>query len=337
MMSVPGAKDNNPLQLGWIPYWNLLPLKRELLRSVKSGLSLQAGHPTQVNRWLADGVVDAAPCSSICLIKSPGNEMALPIGVASDGPVQSVYLGIHGPTSELVECISRRNQSLREVFDYATNRYPNDVRLAGEAIWKNTKDLKATTIVPPPVRFTPASAASATLAKVLYRLWFGDDALRGLLERDQNISLSPDAPSLELLIGDEALARRSEFRQVLDLGAQWKDLTRLPFVYAVWQTQRKSLSTSWRKRISDAAELAQARMTVEPTDYIPDVSPEAQDITKVDLASYWRDIQYRLTPQHIRGLLLYLSLARQLWAPEIDHQTVVKLMRWQEMGRDYND
>ncbi|HMI92210.1 MAG TPA: MqnA/MqnD/SBP family protein, partial [Polyangiales bacterium] len=37
-----------------------------------------------------------------------------------------------------------------------------------------------------------------------------------------------------LLIGDAALAAEGRFRYTLDLGAAWKELTGLPFVFAVW-------------------------------------------------------------------------------------------------------
>ncbi|HEX4119350.1 MAG TPA: menaquinone biosynthesis protein, partial [Verrucomicrobiae bacterium] len=80
-----------------------------------------------------------------------------------------------------------------------------------------------------------ASLASVNLLKVL------------LAERGIHASLQPlpnyeTAPALEnvLLIGDPAIhfARSSPPHAIWDLGAAWFELTRLPFVYAVWALRR---------------------------------------------------------------------------------------------------
>ena len=93
------------LKLGWIPYWNLWPFKCELNRLNHGPLEVRSGVPSRVNSWLETGQVQLAPCSSICLITKPELEMALPLGVASDGPVLSVYLGFYREHQELLEAL----------------------------------------------------------------------------------------------------------------------------------------------------------------------------------------------------------------------------------------
>ena len=103
------------LNVGWIPYWNLLPLKRELAAQ-RFEPALKSGSPTLINKWLAEGSIHCAPCSSICLITQSPNEIFVPYGVAASGPVESVYLGLSSPNDALVRKIQHRNQELAKIF-----------------------------------------------------------------------------------------------------------------------------------------------------------------------------------------------------------------------------
>ena len=55
------------LSMGWIPYWNLLPLKYEIMSHQAMPLQMKTAAPTVVNKWLETGEIDLAPCSSVCL------------------------------------------------------------------------------------------------------------------------------------------------------------------------------------------------------------------------------------------------------------------------------
>jgi chorismate dehydratase len=135
-----------------------------------------------------------------------------------------------------------------------------------------------------------------------------------------------------LLIGDEALAKRPSFRGILDFGEIWRDLTDLPFVFAVWQVNKRTISPYWRQKMMEAAEIAQARMRVEPTHYLPERSFNDANNHPVDLAGYWKLIQYRMTPQHFKGLALFLALVRNLSPQLVDHQAVINITRWEGYG-----
>jgi predicted solute-binding protein len=164
------------------------------------------------------------------------------------------------------------------------------------------------------------------MARVLYRLWFGQRAFElNACSASQVRSLRRP---LELLIGDEALVRRSGFRAVIDIGEWWRELTDLPFVFAVWQsTTKKPLPPVWRQKIIEAAEIAQARMRMDPSYYLQDVQPVDASGRPLDLASYWKVIQYRLTPQHFMGLALFLALGRLVMPEQASDQAVVNIMR----------
>ena len=76
----------------------------------------------------------------------------------------------------------------------------------------------------------PASRSSTWLLRVLLKVRYGI-APEFYPRTNENDAV--------MLIGDDALWYASRHSQpVWDLGAAWKELTGLPFVYAVWATQR---------------------------------------------------------------------------------------------------
>jgi predicted solute-binding protein len=327
------------LQVGWINYWNLLPLKCELQRLASKEIEYQKGTPVQINKMLSDGRVTLAPCSSVCLLRSPQHEVALPLGVSSTGAVSSVYIGLQREHADVYERIKIRQREVRELFKQALTRQAPDARKVAAFVWAasgmQVTGHAATNILPPPLVVTPASATSSALARVLYRLWFGEEAFKLMAVEGSSgpalAGMSARRP-LELLIGDEALSKRANFWQVIDLGEAWRELTDLPFVFAVWQTAKKPLSAVWRNKMIEAGEIAQARMKIEPSVYFPDT--QAVDIkgNQIDLASYWKHINYRLGPAHFRGLALYLSLVRSMASEGIDDNVVCKIMRWEALA-----
>jgi len=108
-----------------------------------------------------------------------------------------------------------------------------------------------------------------------------------------------------LLIGDAALAAEGRFRYTLDLGAAWKELTGLPFVFAVWvarpgvlgagdvQLLQESLAAGLEARESIAQAWARGR------------GGDAQQ----HLAYLSSSIRYRLDEPALAGLREFLRRA----------------------------
>lgn len=326
--------DLSALRLGWIPYWNLVPLRLELEKNYRQLLYFNTGHPSAVNRMLAAGDISLAPCSSVCLLKNASHEMAFPLGVACNGSVQSVYLGVPDELAYVVDFMKERMVSLREIFRYAQYRFSDNARQTSQYIWNAIEELPVYDMdMAPRIRFSPHSMSSVALSKVLYRLVFGKAAF------DANVSNLMFAdqvrqPYLELLIGDEALVKRPGYSKVIDLGSMWRNVANLPFVFAVWQSNGKPVKLSWRKRILAAAEIAEAKMQVEPQTYYLDQLPLDCRGMEINLASYWRGIHYRLSARDIRGLLLFLCLAKPLLKADLNDSMIVKMLRWQQMSYD---
>ena len=319
-----------PIEIGWIPYLNLVPFYAELRRLSGGSLNFISGHPSSVNKWLRDGVVDLAPASSISLLNSEQLRVALPLGIASEGPVQSVYLGLHHEHEDFWHFVRRRQLALAELFrkQTATESIP---QLAKTLVRSAPNDTHLVTA--PNLSMTSASAASAALTKVLLHLWCGRDrAFRILSQAKTTVSgRMPGAESgersMELVIGDEALERRPEFWKILDLGQIWHEMTRLPFVFGLWQTRNSTLPEAWVKLISEAAAISQARMQIEPEVYYTDRMPVATDGSSIDLRSYWSVIQYKLGSRHFKSLLLYYNLYQQVMGVQ-DDACVNRLVTW---------
>lgn len=313
------------LAIGWVDYWNLLPMRLELQRAWGEELRLVCGTPRHVNRCLLAHEVAVAPASSFCLLNNLQLNMALPLGVACDGEVRSVYLGFGAGQQELQQAIVARTEALAHLCREAVAFYGHNLRGMARAIRMQAASTGNLLSAPSPrFKLSPHSATSNALLHVLYQLWFGEDNYRYFAE---HVPYEQDA-QVQLLIGNEALQATEKFPDTLDLGQIWKDITGLPFVFAVWQTHTP-LSDTWRQRLLHAAELATARMRVEPSDYLSQVD----NYGTVNLADYWQHIYYTLRGRELKSLYLFLNLYRLLTAQhEADESISTRLVRWEEQA-----
>lgn len=95
------------------------------------------------------------------------------------------------------------------------------------------------------VNLDSASKTSNLLAKVLLREHFG-------LPKDVEFDTNVENPDAAVMIGDRALcAERAP--EYYDLGGEWKALTGLPFVYAVWAYRAGHPDAHGLSRILNAA------------------------------------------------------------------------------------
>lgn len=319
-------------KFGWIPFWNLRPLYKELQAELSHANTLEKGNPTDINRLMAEGQIDLAPCSSVCLALNPSQELALPLGVACDGHVLSVYLGVKSENSALVSLIANRQEIISEALSSLSSLGTMDIRKKAELLLEKTRMSEFNVADLPNVKLSTASATSVMLTRIFYRLWFGAESyeLACKLGKISENPISSSAATFELVIGDEALAKRRQYYHILDLGSLWKDLTELPFVYATWQS-RKKIDPIIKKVIMAAAEKAEARMKIEPRVYNLEMPP-LDDMGKViDLEEYWQKIYYRLGKREMKALTFFLSLAKTLHPVESADAITIKIMHLQEL------
>jgi chorismate dehydratase len=81
------------MRLGHIVYSNCFPVHALLVdRPPPDWLRLVHDVPSALNRALADGAIDVAPCSSIEYARQPDYRVLPDFAIASDGPVRSILL-----------------------------------------------------------------------------------------------------------------------------------------------------------------------------------------------------------------------------------------------------
>ena len=145
-----------------------------------------------------------------------------------------------------------------------------------------------------------ASLTSYNLLRVL----LGERGLRPeykpLPDYEQSASL--DAV---LLIGDPAIEflRGNPKHEIMDLGAAWFELTRLPFVYAVWALRRGIENRALRQVLRETMNFG-----LDTLDSIIRDRPEFDYAFRKDYLGW--HIHYHLASDERRGLALFIELLR---------------------------
>jgi chorismate dehydratase len=118
-----------------------------------------------------------------------------------------------------------------------------------------------------------------------------------------NFSVLPD---YALLIGDRALdfVRGPHTHQIWDLGAAWFELTRLPFVYAVWALRRGMDTTPLRRQLRAACDFG-----LDTLDTIIQSRTEYDYNFRKDYLGW--HIHYHLGADEKRGLARFVELLRK--------------------------
>lgn len=102
------------------------------------------------------------------------------------------------------------------------------------------------------IALDPSSETAAALTKI----WAAETLDRELVWEPLSLGQSPSETNADafLLIGDEALREwhRGKWESI-DLGAAWKQMTGLPFVFALWLVRPELELSSWHSTFQDAA------------------------------------------------------------------------------------
>lgn len=150
-----------------------------------------------------------------------------------------------------------------------------------------------------------SSRTSVALARIILSTRYGS--------RPRTIPHAPDVDAMlavadgALIIGDSALRLDPSSLpwHIYDLGAEWKAMTGLPMVYAVW-AGRRALEVSDLFHSSYQAGKKSIEEIIEREAVPLGFSPElARDYLT-------RHIQFELGAEHEKGLALYLKMASEL-------------------------
>jgi chorismate dehydratase len=147
----------------------------------------------------------------------------------------------------------------------------------------------------------PASLTSVQLLRVL----LAERGLRPTFKPLAGYDLAA-LPDYALLIGDPALdfALGPHEHQIWDLGAAWFELTRLPFVYAVWALRRGVENTRLRRRLREAKDFG-----LDTLDSIIANRPEYDFDFRKDYLGW--HIHYHLGADEKRGIAKFIELLQR--------------------------
>jgi len=162
---------------------------------------------------------------------------------------------------------------------------------------------------------TAESATSVILLQILLaKRWglSGCSVAASSLPWQEALQQSPGL----LLIGDRALQAAGERGAFYcyDLGQEWKSLTGMPFVYALWLINRESVRGKETALRQFCSLLDQARERIVPdAELLARQAPESSWLGVQPLVDYWcHFITYQLDADHLEGLGRFYLLAAEL-------------------------
>ncbi len=147
----------------------------------------------------------------------------------------------------------------------------------------------------------PASLTSVTLLKVL----LAERGLKPEFKPLENYGAAKDKDFV-LLIGDAALdfALSPHEHEIFDLGAEWFELTKLPFVYAVWSLRRGVANRELRRQLQEAKDFG-----MDTLDHIISSRTEYTEEFRKDYLGW--HIHFHLGADEKRGIARFIELLRK--------------------------
>jgi len=142
------------------------------------------------------------------------------------------------------------------------------------------------------------SKTSVALIKLLFNLHWKQQ-VEWLPATDESYIDKIQDNTAGLIIGDRALQFRERFAYRYDLATAWREMTGLPFVFAVW-VSLKNIDEGWCKNFNRYNSLG--------VDRLADVASLMENKYSDVLQYYTNQISYLLTPLHKTCLSKFISL-----------------------------
>lgn len=141
------------------------------------------------------------------------------------------------------------------------------------------------------------SRTSVALAKVLMKEFWGISP-QLIDARDESYRTKIEGTTGAVVIGDRALEQRRLSTYIYDLATEWRSMTGLPFVFAVW-VSTKPMSKEWIEQFNAANAAGFA--------FIDEIA-EAQKYPVYDLKKYYtHNISYKLDDDKRKGMQRFLD------------------------------
>ena len=161
------------------------------------------------------------------------------------------------------------------------------------------------------VALTTASATSVLLLRIILELFY--DIHPSYIQFRQGMEDPFEKADAALFIGDLALQTSPTPRHshLFDLGSLWYDRTGLPFVFALWQVNRKNTLDNDLAVLYDI--LQQSRLYgLSHLNFLAHAYADKFGVPADVLEKYWNSFSFYLGEAEQKGLLAYYGYAAEL-------------------------
>jgi chorismate dehydratase len=169
--------------------------------------------------------------------------------------------------------------------------------------------MKASDLDGKPVLLSKDALTSIHLVKILLTRRFGVTPRYVHADAPATDPLPQDMAGV-LVIGDPALRSAGLLPYTIDLGQAWKELTGLPFVFAVWAVRREF----YRDRRAETRQLHTAllhskRYSVARLDEISESVYRRVGLSRQACSTYLKErLSFELSPRHLDGLREFFAM-----------------------------
>jgi chorismate dehydratase len=274
------------LKVGRVTYGNLFPIFYTLEKEFDCCLyEFVEGVPVKLNRMLREGKLDISPSSSVEYLRNRSLYSIVDgISVSSIGPVGSVMLFSRRPIDEIPNgstiIVSDQSETGVALLDVAMKRFYN-------------------------IDYTPDDYHAPENAGKNYFFMIGDDCLKYYTRIRKLETYVTECDNADA----EPVQNLEPAVHWYDLGEIWYNNTKLPFVFAPWIIRKEVEDPSnpknmmLRKFVSDLKEAKDLALRNLPA--IARECPLKPYLTEAEILDYWKNLDYDLTEDHLKGLELF--------------------------------
>ncbi len=156
------------------------------------------------------------------------------------------------------------------------------------------------------VWLTKSSMTSKALIEFLLREKYGiEPNYKYYSLKEGNL---PKNATAILSIGDEAfkIMKRKSFRFIYDLGEEWFNMYRLPFVFALWAVRREVFNRRKKEVLTMYKSLIKSKdIGTSSFEEICSVYSSRVQLSKSECAKYYKYLNYDLKEEHIKSLKVF--------------------------------
>ncbi len=263
------------MRLGRISYINCYPVYGAIDRGIERvAAEIVTGTPAELNDLLVAGELDVSVISAVAYARHAKDLVLLP----------DLAISCDGPVRSVL-LLSKRPVG----------------QLGGRT-----------------VLLTASSRTSVALVELLCReAWKVEPHFAEVRAEASDLDHLAELPhDAVLVIGDPALilSARHAYPHCVDLGGEWKRLTGLPFVFAVWAARRAADSVAVRR--GHRTLLASRDWGLAHLDDLAAAASTATGVAVGACREYFAGLDYALTDRHLAGLSeFFRRLAAQGIAP----------------------